>query len=227
MRFARRGTPARPRAGRPRRRPIRMSSPISVSSCVAPERGARQAHLGMIRARGEAEQRLVSRLAQVRDRVARDVRVAHASARERPAAPTQGDELAVRLEQLGVPRLPAVPRHRPPRVLAPGALEPDLRAGEDHRHAGRRHLQADPDELALPRAGDRPEADDVVAVEDRPRVEGRRPGHAGAEPASSSRTTDSPGSRGIPTGRSKNIDSASAGASSPRSHVHTGRVKPA
>ena len=84
---------------------------------------------------------------------------------------------------VGVPGLGPAPRHRAARVLAPLALEPELVSGEDHRHAGRRHLQPDPDELALARARDRPEARRVVAVEQGPRVHHRWPRHPGAEGA--------------------------------------------
>src|SRR5207253_5541246 len=34
-------------------------------------------------------------------------------------------------------------------VLAPAALEPQLVAGKDHRHAGGRHLHTDPDDVAV------------------------------------------------------------------------------
>ncbi len=41
------------------------------------------------------------------------------------------------------------------------------------------------------------------------------------------RTIDSPGRFGIPTGSSKTLFAGSVGKVSPRSHAHTGRVKPA
>ena len=71
----------------------------------------------------------------------------------------------VALEQGRVPRLGPLPRHRPPRVLAPRALETDLVAGEHHRHARQRHLQPDPDELPVAGAGHAREPGAVVAVE--------------------------------------------------------------
>ncbi len=67
------------------------------------ERGAaepaeRQPH-GLVRcARGEAEQALAGQLAQVGDRVGRDVGVAHAAAGERRARAPQRDERAVAVE---------------------------------------------------------------------------------------------------------------------------------
>ena len=56
---------------------------------------------------------------------------------------------------VGVPLVAAVPRHRAARVLAVDALEADLVAGEDHRHAGHRELQAGrhPVHLAATRPG--------------------------------------------------------------------------
>src|SRR5262249_38313040 len=122
-----------------------------------------------------------NRLADVRDRLRRYVHVPDASVRERPAAPSERDEPAIRVQGLAVPCLWMRPRHRPARILTPLALEPDLGTGEDHRYAGRGHLQSDPDELALPRARERSEADDVVAVQDGPRVERRGPRDTGAE----------------------------------------------
>ena len=130
------------------------------------------------------------------------------------------------VKQLGVPALGPRPRHRPSGVLAPLALEPDLVAREHHRHTGHRHLQSDADELPLARAGDGAEPRGVVAVEDRPRVEHAIQG----TPARKRRivsTSAVPGKRGIGTGRPRNSVASSPGRSSPRSQVHTGRVKPA
>ena len=75
------------------------------------------------------------------------------------------------------------PRHRAPCVFAPRALDAELVAGEEHRHAGQRHLQPDAHEVAVGGAGDRPEAGRVVAVEQIPRVQHRLPRHAGAKAA--------------------------------------------
>src|SRR5437870_4622288 len=99
----------------------------------------------MVGAGRETEQALVARLAQIRDRVFVDVRVTDAAARERLARAAECDQTPVLLEQLFVPRVGTVPRHRAPSVLAPLALEAELVAGEHHRHPGRRHLQADAD----------------------------------------------------------------------------------
>ena len=109
----------------------------------------------------------------------------------------------------------AAPGHRAPRVLAPVALEAELVAREDHRHAGARHLQADADELPLARAGDRAEPRGVVAVEQRPGVEHRsatgcRPGSARivgttASPGAAARR---PAARGLRRGRSGRLVAA-------------------
>src|SRR5207248_2391622 len=66
---------------------------------------------------------------------------------------------------------------------AVGGEDALLVAGEEHRHAGQRHLQPDAHEVAVGGAGDRPEAGRVVAVEQIPRVQHRLPRHAGAKAA--------------------------------------------
>ena len=118
--------------------------------------------------------------ARRRSRPRRRARSGSRRARAR-GSPAQRDQPRYPSKQRACPTSRARPRHRAARVLAPLALEADLVAREDHRHAGRRHLQPDADELALARARDRREARRVVAVEERPRVERRRPRNAGAE----------------------------------------------
>ena len=115
-----------------RRPPPSASPPTSVSS----ERASSASRIGSCGgARCEAQQPLARRLAQVRDRVVADVRVADPAARERFARAPQRDQPPVLVEERRVPALGALPRHRAARVLAPRAFEPELVAGEDHRHA--------------------------------------------------------------------------------------------
>src|SRR5207302_598683 len=82
----------------------------------------------------EHAQALVLRLAQEGDRVGRDVHEAKAPTREggeRAAKPAQRAHL---VQKRLVP--PFAPRHRAPCVFAPRALDAELVAGEEHRHAG-------------------------------------------------------------------------------------------
>ena len=111
---------------------------------AAAKRCERDSHGLVLGARGEAKQPLLSALAQVDDRIVADRDIAEPAARERIARATESDQPDVARVKLRVPGLGPVPRHRAPGVLAPGALEPDLVAGEDHRHAGQGHLEAEP-----------------------------------------------------------------------------------
>src|SRR3954447_12209496 len=117
--------------------------------------GEGQPHGRVLVAARETEDALVPRLAQVCDHVLVDVGVAKATARECVVPAAKGDQAPVLVEERGQ-RL--APRHRPARVLTPFALEPELVAGEQHRHSRRRHLQTDADELALFRPRHRAEA---------------------------------------------------------------------
>ena len=212
------GPPRRfPRAPR-RRRAARARARRAPRAAAGPARGRR----GLARQRSRSPASRGGTRSRRRRR-----RVADPAAGERVARAAQRDQAAVLGEKRRVPGVRPVPRHRAPGVLAPVALEAELVAGEDHRHARRRHLQPDADELPLARAGDRAEARRVVAVEERPGVEDGRPRHAGAERRASSRRPPGPPSRGRPTGTPQKPRRSSAGSSSPRSHVHTGRRKPA
>ena len=133
---------AGPSAGRT---PSRASSPYSVSSFAngSDDRVVR-------RARGEAEQPLAARLAQIRDRVVGDVRVPDAAARERVARAAQRDRArGTRARSFVVPGRRARSHGIVRRASSPHSpFEAELVAGEDHRHARRRHLQADADDAA-------------------------------------------------------------------------------
>src|SRR3954471_13241470 len=85
------------------------------------------------------EQALVAGLADEHDRVVVDVHEAQRPAGERAGRAAQRDQRAHLAEELLVPLLP--PRHRAARVLAPLALEPELVAREQHRHARQGHLE--------------------------------------------------------------------------------------
>ena len=69
-----------------------------------------------------------------------------------------------------------VPRHRAAGVLAVDALEPDLVAGEEHRHAGQGELQAGRDPVhGRVAADDGADPGGVVGAEDVPARRGRPP----------------------------------------------------
>ncbi len=134
---ARRGTPGRRRVEALRRSTTLASPPWSGSSSLPPRAasGTRSASCGG--PRGEAEHGFPLRLAHVGDRVVRHV---ERSGCRRARAPrcSGGGRRAPDTDRRSsrVPALGPRPRHRPSRVLAPVALEPDLVAREHHRHAG-------------------------------------------------------------------------------------------
>ena len=131
--------------------------------------------------RGQAEQPLVGRLAQVREGVGADGRVPDPASGKRGRRAPQADQPPVLGHQALVPGVSAIPGHRPAPVLAPRALEPDLVAGEEHRDAGRRHLHPDRHHAVVPGRDDRRGARRIVARQERPRVQDGGPGDAGAE----------------------------------------------
>ena len=226
-RVSRCGTPGR-RSGSTASLAVDAKRPrrTSVSSSRAPSAASGRRTGSCARARARQSSRSSRRLAQVSDRVRGDVRVADAAARERADAAAQRDQLAVAVEQ-PASHVSGRPRHRPPRVLAPLALEPDLVAGEDHRHAGRRHLQPDADELPLAGAGDRRRSAPCRGCRAAPTsgataATGRRRGTRASCATSPAREAAArrPGSP-------RSCSRSSAGSSSPRSHAHAGRMKPA
>ena len=106
--------PARP-APRPRSRHRRRTA---SPRCGRPARPAAAGRL-VLGARGQAEQPLFGRLAQVGDRVGDDERVPDAAARERGDRASQLDQSPVLGQQRLVPGVSSFPGDRPPPVLAP------------------------------------------------------------------------------------------------------------
>ena len=85
---------------------------------AAAERRERDLHGLVLGAGREAEQSLVTVLAQIDDRVLPHRDVTQPAPRERIAREADPDQARVGREQLGVPALGRVPRHRAPCVLA-------------------------------------------------------------------------------------------------------------
>src|SRR6266508_4837047 len=67
----------------------------------------------------KTQQPLLGRLAQVGDDVIAHERVADAASCQRGSRTAERDQTPVLLEELPVPGLGTVPRHRAPRILAP------------------------------------------------------------------------------------------------------------
>src|SRR3954452_7549893 len=132
------------------------------------------------RSRRETEKALGTRLAQVRNRIVRDVEVADTAVRERMARAAEPRECGHGAEKVGVPLVAVIPRDRAASVLAPLPGEADLVAHPEHRHAGARELEPETDEVTIAGAGDPAEPRCVVAVEERPRVRDRVPRDAAA-----------------------------------------------
>ena len=126
---------------------------------------------------GETEEAFAARLSQVDDDVVVHEGEADAAASERGARASEARSAGDTHRGARCPTHPVDPtascggRPRPTRPRGPSSSP-----GEDHRHAGHRHLQTDADELTVARAGDGAEPRRVVAVEERPRVE-RRTSH--------------------------------------------------
>src|SRR5438132_7854509 len=99
---------------------------LRVAAVQSLERAEGNTNRIVTRARREAEQCLLGRLAQVGNRVIAHVHVADAAACERRAAAPERAQAAVLVEQRAVPFVAAIPRHGAARVLAPLALEPEL-----------------------------------------------------------------------------------------------------
>ena len=204
---------SRVRRGRRRtasRRRVRRAS----RAAAAPPRARRP--------RCQTEQPLRRGLAQVRDRVVADVRVADAAVLQRVRRAAQRDQPAVG----GEPRCPTTAD--PTAWFAgrprPVPFEAELVAREHHRHPGSGHLQADADELALARPGDRAEAAGRRRATSRNGRRSTRAGRPGTR-ASSRRRRRREG-WGRPTGIPQNACSSAFGIDGPRSQVHVGRRKP-
>ena len=132
--------------------------------------------------RGRGAARRASRAGR-RSRPRRRARSGCRHARARAERAPQADQRAVGRRAASASQPRGGPRASGGARPRPSSLEPELVAREHHRHAGRRHLQADPDEVPLPRAADDLEARDVVAVEQDPAVQHRAPRDARPEAA--------------------------------------------
>src|SRR4051812_13934213 len=91
---------------------VREDAFVRVTSVQRLECVKRNANRFVISARRETEQRLLARLPQVGDRVVEHSHVADAAARERRCRTTERDQAPVLLEQLLIPGVAAIPRHR-------------------------------------------------------------------------------------------------------------------
>ena len=213
-----------PRPGRTgRRRRRSASSPYSVSSSARAERGEGQANRSVVVAAGEAEEPLVSRLAQVRDHVVVDVgeadarrgraRRASGAARSgggtrhearRPSVSSRSHGIVRRASS---PHSPSSPSSSPAKIIGTPGLVICRPTPTSCRSR----------EPAIVRKRGR-----VVAVEDQPTSgAGTATGHRRGTPASSPPRPRRRVAASRPAARS------TGAAKSPRSHVQTGREKPA
>ena len=173
------------RAARPRRLAARVARRRAVSSSEQPSgaSGSRTGSWSPRLARQSSRSPVVSRRYAIAS--VADVGVADPAARRARRSSGAG-AISRRSSSRSVvsQALGAAPRHRPAGVLAPVALEPELVAGEDHRHARRRHLQADA-RRAGARASRRSCGSAAVSWLSSSVQEWstRLPGHAGAERA--------------------------------------------